>query len=307
METLAAIEHFVRSAESKSFSAAARQLGVTPAAVSKSVAKLEQSLGVQLFRRTTRSVSLTEPGELLLREAAGSLAMLQAAMARVSSETRAPCGALRVSLAPTFGRDYVLPMLGAFLEKHPGIVPDWDFGNRQVDLAADGFDAAIGGAIELADGVTKRELAPAHIVAVASPAWVDRNGLPKTPADLAGRDGIWLRSPQSGRVRAWSFQNTEGEEATLETRQRIIFTDTEALGTAALAGLGVATLPMPHAVRHLESGALVRLLPRWHANAGAISLYFGSQKLLPSKTRVFIDFVVAHFKAERLAERFRAA
>ncbi|MBZ5713594.1 LysR family transcriptional regulator [Nannocystis pusilla] len=306
MESLAAIESFVHSAEAGSFSAAARKLGVTPAAVSKSVAKLEERLGVRLFQRTTRSLELTEAGELFLREAASGLHTLQAAIAGLASAQREPAGTLRVSMSPTFGRDYILPMLAGFLEKYPAITPDWHLDNRQVDLVADKFDAAIGAAIELRSGIVARELARAHIVAAASPAYLARHGAPKSPAELARHDGIVLRSPQSGRVRTWSFRSKTGDEATFEPRPRIVFNDMEAVCQATLAGLGVGLISMPHTVPHFDSGALVRVLPRWYADAGAIFVYFGGQKLLPAKTRAFVDHLVAYFKRERLAERFRA-
>ena len=145
MEALSSIESFVRSAESGGFSAAARRLGITPAAVSKNVAKLEANLGVRLFQRSTRSLALTEAGERFLQEAGPSLANLQAAISNLSNAGGLPAGTLKVSLAPAFGRDYVLPLLGDFLERYPAVVPDWHFDNRQVELIGEGFDAAIGG------------------------------------------------------------------------------------------------------------------------------------------------------------------
>lgn len=306
METLATIESFVRSAETGSFSAAARKLGVTPAAVSKHVAKLEASLGVRLFQRTTRSLALTEPGERFLREASGGLAALQSAMENLASARREPAGTLRVSLSLAFGRDYILPLLGAFLARYPAITLDWDFSNRPVDLIGEGFDAGLGGGFELGAGIVARELARGHIIAVASKEYLARHGAPRTPADLAQHDGIVMRSPQSGRIRAWPFRDAAGNEAALELRPRIVFNDMEAICHAALAGLGVGLIGMPHAVPHLESGALVQVLPKWHADVGPISLYFRGQKLLPAKTRAFVDFVVDHFRRERLAERFLA-
>ncbi|WAS92799.1 LysR family transcriptional regulator [Nannocystis punicea] len=306
MESLAAVECFVHSAEAGSFSAAARKLGVTPAAVSKSVAKLEERLGVRLFQRTTRSLKLTEPGEQFLREAASGLHTLQAAMAGLASAQHEPAGTLRVSMSPTFGRDYILPMLGEFLARYSAITPDWHLDNRQVDLVGENFDAAIGAAIELRSGIVARELARAHIVAAATPQYLARHGAPRSPAELGRHDGIVLRSPQSGRVRTWSFRSKTGEEATLEPRPRIVFNDMEAICQATLMSLGVGLISMPHAVPHLDSGRLVRVLPKWHADAGAIFVYFGGQKLLPAKTRAFVDALVAWFRREKLAERFRA-
>lgn len=145
METLANLESFVRSAETGSFSAAARLLALTPAAVSRNVAMLERNMGVRLFQRSTRKLSLTEAGEGFLAGIGGNLEALQAAISAVSSDRGEPAGVLKVSLAPTFGIGHVLPLLPQFLARYPLIRPEWHFENRQVDLIAEGYDAAIGG------------------------------------------------------------------------------------------------------------------------------------------------------------------
>src|SRR6185369_2351763 len=172
METLANLESFVRSAESGSFSAAARRLALTPAAVSRNVAMLERNLGVRLFQRTTRKLTLTEVGERFLLAMQNHLEGLQGAIADAGTDRGEPAGVLKVSMGLTFGVDYILPMLPAFLARHSNIRPDWRFESRQVDLIAEGYDAAIGGGIELAPGLVTRALAPLHIIAVASPAYL---------------------------------------------------------------------------------------------------------------------------------------
>ena len=306
MGTLTSIESFVRSAESGSFSAAARRLGLTPAAVSKNVANLEIKLGVRLFQRSTRSLTLTEAGEHFLSDAALGLANLQAAMANLASSNGVPAGTLKVSLAPAFGRDYVLPLLGDFLAQFPRVTPDWHFENRQVDLIAEGFDAAIGGGIELTPGVVARELAPLHLVPVASPDYLALHRPIQTPDALVALDGIIWRSPQSGRVRPWLLQDRHGKQATVELKARITMSDPESICHGVLMGLGVGLVGMPHALPHLHSGKLVRLLPGWFSNVGAISLYYAAQKLLPAKTRAFVDFLVAAFRDQNIAGKLRA-
>jgi DNA-binding transcriptional LysR family regulator len=167
VETLANLESFIRTAECGGFSAAARRLGLTPAAVSRNVAMLERNLGVRLFQRSTRRLTLTEDGERFLASVVGGVDSIQSAIAGVATHAGKPAGSLRVSMAVGFGLDYVLPMLPAFMQRYPDVVPDWSFENRPVDLIAEGFDAAIGGGMELAGGVVARQLAPLHIVAVA--------------------------------------------------------------------------------------------------------------------------------------------
>ena len=304
MESLANLECFVRSAEAGSFSAAARRLGLTPAAVSRNVAMLERNLGVRLFQRSTRSLTLTEAGERFFGSITGNLEGLQAAIADVANERAEPAGVLKVSLSPNFGTDHVLPLLPEFRARYPLVAIDWRFESRQVDLVAEGLDAAIGGGFELAPGVVARTLAPAHIVAVASKAYMSGRTPPLDPAGLIALDGIAMRSVQTGRVRHWVMRNAAGAEMPAPLQEGVVLSEPIALVRAARLGLGVALVAMPDALAGLESGELVRLVPHWYADAGAISLYFPSRTLLPAKTRVFVDFVVEVFRRERLAERF---
>src|SRR5246127_5662813 len=150
METLANLESFVRSAETGGFSLAARRLSLTPAAVSRNVATLERNLGVRLFHRSTRKLTLTDAGERFLLEIRENLEGLQHAISGLATNGGGPAGVLKVSMGLNFGADYILPLLPAFLARYPGIRPDWQFTTRQIDLIAEGFDAAIGGGIEWA-------------------------------------------------------------------------------------------------------------------------------------------------------------
>ncbi|CAE6844100.1 LysR family transcriptional regulator [Paraburkholderia nemoris] len=304
METLANLESFVRSAETGSFSAAARRLALTPAAVSRNVALLERNLGVRLFQRSTRKLTLTEAGERFLVEIGSNLDALQAAIASVSNDRSEPAGVLKVSMAPTFGITYVMPLLPAFLARYPMIRPDWHFENRPVDLIEEGYDAALGGGFDLAPGVVSRALAPAHLVAVASPAYMAGRLSPTDPGDLADLDGIVMRSSRTGRVRHRTMRNAVGDEMAAQLGETIMVNDPAAMREAAILGLGVTLLAVSDVLSSIEQGELVRLLPRWYADAGAISIYYATRALLPAKTRVFVDFVVEAFERERLAERF---
>lgn len=304
METLANLESFVRSAEAASFSAAARRLALTPAAVSRNVAMLERNLGVRLFQRSTRRLTLTEAGERFLQEIGGNLDALQGAIAGVARAGGEPAGVLKVSLTPSFGRDHILPLLPAFMARHPRITPDWRFENRQVDLVAEGLDAAIGGAFALPPGVVARPLAPAHIIAVASPAYLAGRPLPSDPSGLAAFDGIAMRTGRMGRVPSRTMRNAAGEEMPAALTERIVLDDPTAMLQAAMLGLGVTLIIVPDALPHIERGDLVRLVPNWYGDAGAISLYYADRTLLPAKTRAFVDFVTEAFRRERLAERF---
>lgn len=306
METFSSIECFVRSAEGGSFAEAARRLSITPAAVGKNVARLEQRMGVRLFQRSTRRLTLTEAGERFLEEVRASFQTIQHAVANLASAEGQPAGNLKVTMGTVFGRLYILPMLGEFLRRYPAIVPDWHFDNRQVDLIGQGFDAAIGGGFELPPGVVARRLGPAHRVLVAAPALVAQQPAIREPQDLAEVPGILIRSPQTGRIRSWPLTCRDQQQRPLQLRVRMTMTDSEAACAAAEQGLGVALVSMPFAVPYLADGRLVRVLPDWYVDDGNISLYYSEHKLLPGKTRAFVDFVLEQFAEQGLARTFNA-
>ena len=301
MADLSLLTSFVRAAEHGSFSAAARSLGLTAAAVSKNVARLESLVGVRLFHRSTRRLALTEGGERFLAQVQDPLASLDAAFAGLRVRDDVAAGTLKVSMGQALGRNFLVPLLGEFLERHPAVMPDWHFDNRRVDLVGEGFDAAVGGGFALTPGVVARELAPVHIVAVASPGYLGGRALPQQPDDFAALDGIMRRSSPTGRVRPWTLRARRGVDQPVPCRPRLIFNDPEAIALAARQGLGVALVPMPFAFAHIASGELVRLLPGWYSDAGPLSIYYPSRRLLPAKTSAFVDFVVERFRASGFA------
>ncbi|MCP2022517.1 UNVERIFIED_ORG: DNA-binding transcriptional LysR family regulator [Pseudomonas reinekei] len=306
METFSSIECFVRSAEVGSFAEAARRLSLTPAAVGKSVAKLEARLGVRLFQRSTRSLTLTEAGQLFLGEVSTSLHTIQNAVANLASAGGQPAGTLKVSMGTVFGCLYIVPMLGEFLQRFPAINPDWHFDNRQVDLIGQGFDAAIGGGFELPQGVVARKLSPAHRVLVASSNYLQAHTSITEPDDLKHHDGILIRSPQTGRVRSWQLTHRNQQHSPLTLKARMTMSDSEAACVAAAQGLGIALVSMPFASGYLETGKLQRVLPDWYIDDGYTSIYYAEHKLLPGKTRAFVDFIIEQFAERGLGQRFSA-
>lgn len=305
MDTLGNLESFVRAAEVRSFSEAARRMGVSAAAVSKNIARLETRLGTRLFQRSTRSLSLTESGEALYEQVAGSFETIQGALDQIGDSLNVPAGRLRVNMSPSFGYDYVLPLLKTFKQRYPSIVPDWHLEIRRVDLIGEGFDVAIGGGMELSPGVVARELAKLHLVAVATPEWLQGNPLPLVPADLQGQDGIVVRSTDTNRLRTWTLRNAVEETFELSLKPTAIMNDPQALCMCALMGLGVALVPLERAWPWLQRGELIRLLPDWYVDVGSIFVYYSARKALPAKTRVFIDFLIEHFQGT-LSDHFSA-
>ncbi|RJF52846.1 LysR family transcriptional regulator [Serratia inhibens] len=300
------LECFVSSAENGSFSAAGRKLGISSAAVGKNVTRLETLVGVRLFQRNTRKLILTEEGERFLQEVSGGLQSIQCALKGVSSSGGIAAGTLKVSMGTAFGLHFVMPLLPAFLSRYPAIVPDWHFDNRKVDMIGEHFDAAIGGGIELAQGMIARELAPAHGVLVASADYLRRHPLLSQPEQLANHAGIFIRSPQTGRIRNLPLRNADNEQRAPLMTINMMVNEPEAAARAAEMGLGIALIAMPNALPYLESDRLVRVLPAWYVDRGSVYLYFPTTKFLPSKTRVFVDYITEQFRLQKLAKRFDA-
>ncbi|WP_395702253.1 LysR substrate-binding domain-containing protein [Aquabacterium sp.] len=299
------LDAFVAAADEDSFSAAARRLGLTPAAVSKSVAQLEARLGVRLFQRSTRRLALTTDGERLYAQVRLPWSEIGDALTDLRQGAGKPAGTLKVALAHTVGREYFVPLLGEFVRRYPDVVPDLHFDNHQVDLVAEGFDVAIGGGIELTDALIARELARLRIVLVAAPAYLKAHRAPAHPQDLARHRGLLRRSLATGRLMPWALKNGQGEELVASVRPAMVLDDPEAMARAAATGIGIALLPLPHALPLLESGALVRVLREWYAETGPLSIYYTSRKLMPAKVRVFVDYIVKEFQASGQAARFR--
>lgn len=295
---LSYLEAFIRAAEAGGFSAAARRLGISAAAVSKQVARLEARLGARLFHRTTRHLALTEAGEQLYESSAAHWRGLQAALDGVSGPTRFPAGCLRVSVGNGFGRRQILPLMPEFLAAYPAIRLDWNFENRRVDLVAEGFDAAIGNVIDPDSRVVARELMRVDIVLCAAADYLARRGAPGSLADLAGHDCVHLRSPTTGRVQGWAFgpsgQTRVGGES------RVIMDDVEAVAEAVRLGLGIGLVGSYHLTEDLAAGRVVRLLPELEISPTTIHIYHRSGRQLAPKLRVFIDFLAERLRMESL-------
>lgn len=298
------LDAFICAADEGSFSAAARRMGLTPAAVSKSVAQLEARLGVRLFQRSTRSLALTSEGERLYGQVRLPWSEIGDALTDLRQGAGKPAGTLKVSLAYTVGREYFVPMMKEFVRRYPDVVPDLHFDNRQVDLITEGFDVAIGGGLELTDALIARELARLRIALVASPAYLQEHPAPAHPLELTRHRGLLRRLLSTGRLSPWTLKNDAGEEVVASVRPVMVLDDPEAIARAAAIGMGIAMLPLPHALPLLERGELVRVLPEWYADASPLTIYYTSRKLLPAKVRVFVEYIVEEFRASGRAARF---
>ena len=291
MIEIGAIPVFVAVAENGSFAAAARQLGLTKSAVSKRIGGLETHLGAQLFHRSTRSISLTEAGEIYLAHAVQALGSAKEAEDAVAALQGAPVGHLRVSAPMSFGQLHVAPAIPEFLRLHPGITMELSMDDRFVDLVESGVDLALRAGTLADSALIVRKLAPIHSVIVAAPDYLDRAGAPTHPQDLIGHDCLhyaYSRDPLE-----WKFIGEEGETA-VRTKGRFRVNNSEALCTTLIAGLGIGRLPTFIAGSHLAAGRLRRVLPTFMMPEQALYSVFPERRHVPAKVRAFVDFFAEH-------------
>ncbi|MBK9573925.1 MAG: LysR family transcriptional regulator [Rhodoferax sp.] len=305
MDLLRSLEYFHKTVELGSFSGAANALGLTPAAVSKQIGELEKTLGTRVFQRSTRNLTLTETGEQLLAQTSGPTHALRQVIDGLVQHKAQPAGTLRISVAPGFARQYILPLMPAFLTRYPAINLDWSFDNRHVDLIKEGFDAAIGAGIASDSTVVARELVPLRLVTVASPAYLMRMGVPRALTDLDKHDCIRLRSATTGRLREWQYI-VAGEVLSVPVTGRLVLSDLDAICDCALAGLGLARLGAHHAMTHLDAGRLVQVLPELRAPPGTIHVYYAHYRLTPPKVSAFVGYLTESLQASGLLERLQA-
>lgn len=287
LDGLVAFRHV---AMARSFSGAAVRLDVSPQAVSQSIRQLEQRLGVRLFHRTTRSVSLTEAGEGFLQRVAPALEDLLAATETLEASQSGPRGILRIGLAKPAFAGVLLPRLGEFHQRYPDIHLDFRFDDSLVDIVALGLDAGIRlGEFVARDMVsiplTRRE----RLVLVASPAYLVHHGVPTALADLAGHRAIRFRSPTHGNLYRWELVD-RGKPLEMAVEGPVTVNDPAAMLLAAEAGLGIALVLESAAREALGTGRLKEVLAGAGGEFPGYHLYFSSRRQLSPKLRGFLDF-----------------
>lgn len=292
MDKLASLTAFIRTAETRSFVAAGRLLGVSSSAVGKSVARLEQQLGVRLLQRNTRNVRLTEEGRQFYERCRPLLDELAEAEAVLTDSMQAPRGRLRVSL-PNAGYRFLLPVLGEFRERYPEVELDLDFNDQLVDVIDGGFDLVIRSGDMPDSRLRARRLGPFCFMLAASPDYLARRGEPRAPADLESHDCIHFRFANSGKVQEWSLRLEPGE-APPHLPAALVCNNSEAAVLAALHGWGIV-YSVDFLVReHLASGRLRRVLPGFEAQRGQFWALWPAHRHMSPKLRVFLDFIDEH-------------
>ena len=300
-----ALKCFTAAIERGSFSAAARQLGLTPAAVSKQIAHLETRLGVRLFQRTTRQLSPTEEGRRLHALTLGPAQEIEDALQSVTGKDAKVEGIVRVSLPLVFTRFALLPYLPEFMRQYPDVLLDLRFENRQVDLIAENYDCAIGVLSEQDSNVVARALLPFTKILCASAEYIAARDEPLYLEQLSAHDLIFLRSDTSGRIQPWHLVPESLVRPSL--KPSIIMTDMQAITEATLAGCGISLLGIHHAVPYLKSGRLKRVLGKYSSPSVQISIYYPARKLLAPRVRAFVDFAIWAANRGGIGEQIDAA
>ena len=276
---------FAQTARRGSFAAAARDLGGSPSTVAKSVARLEAALGVKLFHRTTRQVSLTADGERLFHRCERVLAEIDELQADAAGTRTAPTGTLRVDLPMYYGRRFVLPLLAALQREHPALTLEVRMQDRLGDLVRDGIDLAVRIGPLNDSTLVARRIDAQRLLLVASPDYLRQHGTPKRLEDLAGHQAVAFRLPSSGRSRPWQLRQGR-RPVEMFPVHTIQLSDTEALGTAAKLGMGLCQLPDYIVQDDLARGELVELLPAFEPPPMPISAVVPSGRLVPPRVRV---------------------
>ncbi|MFC5741269.1 LysR substrate-binding domain-containing protein [Dyella tabacisoli] len=288
MDSLSGFIVFVQVAETRSFVAAGRLMGVSASAVGKSVARLEEKLGVRLFHRSTRSITLTAEGVLFLQRSRRILAEIEAAELELSRATEAPRGRLRVSLPLV--SSLLLPVLADFMRQYPEIELDLDFSDRLVDVIEEGFDAVVRTGEPSDSRLSARRLGSFQMLLAGAPDYFERCGTPQRPADLAGHTCLHLRFPNTGKLEVWPLRREPGEPD-LHLPTSLICNNIEARLCFALRGLGIACLPDFAIGGALADGRLRTVLDDYVERVGTFRVLWPASRHPSPKLRVFIDFL----------------
>ena len=283
---------FARVVGAGSLSAAARELGLSPALVSRRLAALETRLGVRLINRTTRSLHLTDDGATYYEACARVLADIEEADATVSAGRVEPRGTLRVALPASFGLQHIAPLVPRFAERYPQIQLALSLSDRTVNLIEEGFDLAVRIAHLEDSSLTARKLAPNRRVVCASPAYLERHGAPQTPQELTRHNCLTT----TDFAMNWDYKGPDGKPGSVRVTGRYACDSWEVLREWARAGLGVALKSTWDVHRLLADGSLVEVCPGYtfHSDVAIYAVY-PSRRFLPAKTRVFIEFLAESF------------
>jgi len=287
-ERLNGINVFVQAVEAGSFSAAAARLHQTRSAVAKSIARLEERLGVRLFHRTTRSQNLTEAGQSYYERCVRALAELDAGEASIGTGRSEPTGRLRISVPVLFGRQFVAPLMMDLAQHYPQLAVDISFSDRVVDLVDEGFDLGLRvGPLPDSTSLAARHLGHQRMLVCASPSYIKEHGAPKDLQEIPLHAGIVY---SRGRVvKEWTVAMVGGRALDLLPQQRILLDDLQVIADAAARGMGLAWLPCWLVAPYVKRGELKVLFDCGAMEASQMHLVWPHTPYMPAKLRVAID------------------
>lgn len=291
---LGSIELFCLAAEASSFTAAAQIAGVTPAAVSRSISRLEERLGSRLFVRTTRSIRLTDGGRTFFEQCRQALTQLVEAQQEMMGAQSVPSGLLRISIPTTYGHHRILPLLPRFRALYPQVSVDIHISNRNIDFVAEGYDLAIRVRAQPDSSLIARLLEDAKLVVVATPAYLQRVGTPQTLDELPDHECIQYELPSSGRRISWLFQDG-GKDCEFSGEAGYSCSD-DVLGGVTLAKHGAGLFQTYKFIveQELADGSLVEVLQPYSGRSRPFTLLYPHGRYLPHRVRAFVDFLLEH-------------
>ena len=288
---LKTLNAFLITSELQSFTAASRVLGLTPAAVSKSVGELEQTIGVRLFHRNTRHLSLTEDGKKLVQDISPAVKKLADVLAQTKSAEHESSGKLKINLPESFGKKFILPLLPEFLRRYPKIEFDVYLQDKKIDPIHEGFDVSIGNLDNADSGLIARNLCKIHLVTISNSDYFNGSRAPKTPQDLLNHNLIGYRQLSSGRLVNWRYK-LANDHVAISPAGNLTLSNIEAVVSAVRDGLGIGCVGLWHVSADLKNGKLVELLKKFRPEPLTVKIYFSSRDQQPKKVRVFIDYLL---------------
>lgn len=293
MDRFESMKALVTAVDEGGFAAAGRKLGLSRVQVSRLVGALEDHLGAQLLNRTTRTMSLTEAGQMFVERARALVAQLEEAEAAAGEATAELKGLLQVNAPMTFGVSEIAPAVADFMALHPQITVSLILNDRFVDPYEEGFDVTLRiGELE-PSSLVARKICPIRRLMCASPAYLDGHGRPRTPDDLASH--ALLHYGHMGSDLAWPVRGA-GSNGRLAVTPALCSNNGDVLKVAAMAGRGITLLPAFIVAEELASGALVPVLEGFEPPPVALHAVYPADKYRPAKTRAFVDFLTTRFR-----------
>lgn len=299
MTSISDFDIFARVARTGNMSQAGREMGLSPAVVSKRISLLEERLGVRLFQRTTRQLTLTETGEGYFKRVVDILSLVEEADDFVTRRNTSPRGILKVTAPTTFSRLHIMPKLPDFLTLYPDIELDFHLTDSFSDIIREGFDLAVRIGMLQDSSLVARKLSPDTRVICASPAYFKEHGEPKTLKDLERHVCL-----SAGAQEIWQLEGPGGQQQQLRPKSSLKSNSAELIREAMLSGLGIGLRSVWEIGPELKSGALTRVLPDYQGSKHmAIYAVYPSRDFVPAKVSVFIDFLAQNFESNPYWEK----